>query len=348
MSDSEDEREQSKVVVCDNGTGFVKCGFGGENFPRHVFQSMLGKPILRAEDAEVDSKVKLKELMIGDEAAAARQYLEIRYPVENGKIKNWTDMELLWKHTFHDVMNICDGVDYDCGEYKVLLTEAPLNWHQVSVFALSRRPGGEDEALRQKGPMLAAVGALMVWMQCATVIGVLQGTLYPSCKSNDQCLTKGTYCAIGGRYPQDPNCWYCGTTAPLGAQVDDETDRGVLNDIESPHYAGMNSTYVQLLCHDPANFVWGEKRPPPEWDEHNHVGFGSQQQQEENPLWQSNVKSWCDACFHLESGTVSEATGWSIPADNITTMGLADYVTYLFAAAFVALTLVGELKVHAC
>ena len=228
------------------------------------------------------------------------------------------------------------------------LTEAPLNWHQVSVFALSRRPGGEDEALRQKGPMLAAVGALMVWMQCATVIGVLQGTLYPSCKSNDQCLTKGTYCAIGGRYPQDPNCWYCGTTAPLGAQVDDETDRGVLNDIESPHYAGMNSTYVQLLCHDPANFVWGEKRPPPEWDEHNQVGFGSQQQQEENPLWQSNVKSWCDACFHLESGTVSEATGWSIPADNITTMGLADYVTYLFAAAFVALTLVGELKVHAC
>lgn len=128
MSSSEEgEPEQSRVVVCDNGTGFVKCGYGGENFPRHVFQSMLGRPMLRAEDAEVDSKVKLKEIMIGDEAAAARQYLDIRYPVENGKIKNWEDMERLWKHTFHDVMGICDGTSFDCHENKVMLTEAPLN-----------------------------------------------------------------------------------------------------------------------------------------------------------------------------------------------------------------------------
>ena len=30
-----------KVVVCDNGTGFVKCGYAGSNFPAHVFPSMV-------------------------------------------------------------------------------------------------------------------------------------------------------------------------------------------------------------------------------------------------------------------------------------------------------------------
>ena len=30
-----------KVVVCDNGTGFVKCGYGGTNFPAHTFPCMV-------------------------------------------------------------------------------------------------------------------------------------------------------------------------------------------------------------------------------------------------------------------------------------------------------------------
>ena len=32
-----------KVVVCDNGTGFVKCGYAGSNFPAHVFPSMVSE-----------------------------------------------------------------------------------------------------------------------------------------------------------------------------------------------------------------------------------------------------------------------------------------------------------------
>ena len=29
------------VVVCDNGTGFVKCGYAGTNFPAHIFPCMV-------------------------------------------------------------------------------------------------------------------------------------------------------------------------------------------------------------------------------------------------------------------------------------------------------------------
>ena len=82
----------SNVVVCDNGTGFVKCGWSGENFPRHVFPSMVGRPILRAEEQQ-DDALKLDDIMFGQEAADVRAHLECNYPVENGIIKDWDDME---------------------------------------------------------------------------------------------------------------------------------------------------------------------------------------------------------------------------------------------------------------
>lgn len=67
-------------VVCDNGTGFVKVGFAGQNFPASIFPSMIGRPILRAEEVMTDA-ILLKDIMCGDEAASARQHLELSYPV---------------------------------------------------------------------------------------------------------------------------------------------------------------------------------------------------------------------------------------------------------------------------
>ena len=107
------------VVVCDNGTGFVKCGFAGENFPRHMFPSMVGRQTLRAEEDAIGN-IELKDIMCGDEAAAVRQALEIRYPVDCGIIRHWDDMEALWRHIF-------DELKVSPKEHPILLTEAPLN-----------------------------------------------------------------------------------------------------------------------------------------------------------------------------------------------------------------------------
>ena len=43
---------------------------------------MIGRPILRAEEA-VSDNILLKEIMCGDEAAAARHCLDVKYPVIN-------------------------------------------------------------------------------------------------------------------------------------------------------------------------------------------------------------------------------------------------------------------------
>ena len=42
-------------IVVDNGTGYVKAGYAGDNMPRHSFPSMVGRPTLRAEEDLLDS-----------------------------------------------------------------------------------------------------------------------------------------------------------------------------------------------------------------------------------------------------------------------------------------------------
>ena len=44
--------------------------------------------------------------MCGDEASIARHMLDISYPIENGIVSNWEDMEHLWNYTFFDRLKI--------------------------------------------------------------------------------------------------------------------------------------------------------------------------------------------------------------------------------------------------
>ena len=106
-------------IVCDNGTGFVKCGFAGDNFPAHIFPSIVGRPILRAEEKVQD--VFIKDIMIGDDVTKARDMLQTSYPITNGIVHNWDDMKHLYNYTFFERLKI------DPREHKIMLTEAANN-----------------------------------------------------------------------------------------------------------------------------------------------------------------------------------------------------------------------------
>ena len=110
-----------KRIVCDNGSGYIKLGYGGDNIPRHSVPSILGRPMLRATQKIGD--IELKDLMIGDEAAPCRTALEITYPLFEGKIKNWDDMELLWGYCFDNILKLPE----DKSDLKILLTEPARN-----------------------------------------------------------------------------------------------------------------------------------------------------------------------------------------------------------------------------
>eukprot|EP00756_Hemistasia_phaeocysticola_P010730 Hpha_TRINITY_DN15039_c0_g1::TRINITY_DN15039_c0_g1_i1::g.124855::m.124855/K17260/ACTR2, ARP2; actin-related protein 2 len=106
-----------KIVVNDNGTGFVKCGFAGDNFPSRMFPAMVGRPVLRADES---AGSEIKEIMMGDECHKHRAMLDVTYPLTNGIVRRWEDMEHLWDYTW-DTLNV------DPTECKVMLTEAPMN-----------------------------------------------------------------------------------------------------------------------------------------------------------------------------------------------------------------------------
>lgn len=81
---------------------------------------MIGRPMLRASSKV--GNIDIQDIMFGDEASVARQLLEITYPMENGIVRNWDDMILLYDYIFGPTkMNI------DPKHAKILLTEPPLN-----------------------------------------------------------------------------------------------------------------------------------------------------------------------------------------------------------------------------
>jgi actin-related protein len=53
------EKMDHKTIICDPGTGYMKMGFAGDNFPMASFASLVGRPMLRCEES-LGEDVQLK------------------------------------------------------------------------------------------------------------------------------------------------------------------------------------------------------------------------------------------------------------------------------------------------
>lgn len=121
---------------------FVKCGFAGDNFPRASFPCMVGRPMLRSEEGFSECQLKvgglcwascihdicvtcqnllMQDIVVGQQCSQHRHSLEVSYPITNGIVQKWDDMQHVWNHTFYEQLQI------DPTECKILLTDPPLN-----------------------------------------------------------------------------------------------------------------------------------------------------------------------------------------------------------------------------
>ncbi|XP_071501807.1 actin, non-muscle 6.2-like [Diadema antillarum] len=117
----DDDDEVNNAVVIDNGSGVLKAGLAGNDYPSVVFSSVVGKLKKQPSVQSLEpSRLPVREY-VGSDAQRKRDLLNLTYPIDHGMISDWDAMETIWRHTFDHEL----GVDPE--QLPVLLSDAPLN-----------------------------------------------------------------------------------------------------------------------------------------------------------------------------------------------------------------------------
>ena len=110
-------KQQTKysTVVIDVGSGLVKAGFGGEDGPRSIFNSIVGTP----KQVGLMVGMELQERYVGDDAISKYEIMNFSYPIQRGEVTDWDKFENLMHFLLYSEMKVVPE------EVSILITESP-------------------------------------------------------------------------------------------------------------------------------------------------------------------------------------------------------------------------------
>ena len=119
--------DQEEFVVIDNGTGFVKAGFSGQDLPRLIIPTVMGEhteqidpQMMNAQNAGADVQEEKKTYAFGNAALQSKHTHDLKWPIKRGIIEDWDAMELMWGHIF-------DELNLETKNVNVLMTDSPFD-----------------------------------------------------------------------------------------------------------------------------------------------------------------------------------------------------------------------------
>lgn len=93
-------------------------GWSNNPNPQEIYPSVVGRPKLIGDDAI--SGASIKDINVGQVAYDNRKFLDLKYPIQNGVVKDWEDTVHLWRHGF-------DQLKVKHAQTSILITEPVRN-----------------------------------------------------------------------------------------------------------------------------------------------------------------------------------------------------------------------------
>ena len=103
------------TVIIDIGSGIIKSGFGGEDGPRNIFNSIVGIPKMPG----VMVSMGQQERFVGDEAISKLEIMNFNAPIQRGQVTDWDKFETLMHYLLYEKMKVVPE------EISIMITETP-------------------------------------------------------------------------------------------------------------------------------------------------------------------------------------------------------------------------------
>eukprot|EP00943_MAST-04B_sp_MAST-4B-sp1_P009093 g9093.t1 len=149
-SDYKNGMNDTEPIVIVPKDDFWQVGFAGDDAPRAVFPSIVGRPKHHGIMVGMDQK----DAYVGDEAQYKRGVLTLKYPITCGIINNYDDFEKLLHHAFYNELRV------DPAEHPVVIMDSPLTplSNRERMCALLFETFNVPACYQMSSPVMAAYG----------------------------------------------------------------------------------------------------------------------------------------------------------------------------------------------